>query len=223
MAPSACRLSVLIWSLALLVSLLVPIASSTTVTKTHITTTQITVNDGHHGIHAVASTPKVPNSISGETNSESSLGDELLPDLELNRRTAQNAASTSTNPSMLWTIGTHPVYLTAGEVTRIDGTMFSLDTGSGSVYFLNTKASTPRTSETSVGAGGSEGSSASSTTTSSRSSKSPAPPGGSSSSGSSTTSTTRPRSSSRVRPRRPSSSASGSSRASTASARPTSR
>ena len=74
--PSACRLSMILSSV-LLIFLLVATAGSTTVTKTHISTTKITVNNnGHHGFHAMAS----------DHNDPDLVAEKSPPDLDLDLR-----------------------------------------------------------------------------------------------------------------------------------------
>ena len=84
MAPSACRLSMLTWSLALLTSLLIAFAGSTTVTKTHISTTKITINDNEHrGLHAMASTLEDSNPTAQTPKHDDTLLEENPSDLAL--------------------------------------------------------------------------------------------------------------------------------------------
>lgn len=98
-----------------------------TIIKTHVTTTQITV----HGLE-VSKDVKAPASIANRIEARSfdtSLPYSIAPSWV--RKVAIEGASES---GFLWPLGTHRVPLTAGQVTTLGGTQFSLDTFSRTLY-----------------------------------------------------------------------------------------
>jgi hypothetical protein len=91
MATTAYRLSTLLWSSLLLICLLVASTDSTTIVKTHITTTKITVNE-QHGVNVFESATTDSDPIAARSASGDPFAsiEEENSDLELGKRIAQN-------------------------------------------------------------------------------------------------------------------------------------
>jgi hypothetical protein len=90
MATTAYRLSTLLWSSLLLICLLIASADSTTIVKTHITTTKITVNE-QHGVNAFESATTDSDPIAARSTSRDPFAsiEQEDSDLGLSKRIAQ--------------------------------------------------------------------------------------------------------------------------------------
>jgi hypothetical protein len=90
MATAGCRFSALIWSSLLLICLLVASTDSTTIIKTHISTTKITINEQHSvKVFESATTESEPIAARSTFGDPFVSAEEDSPDFDLGKRIAQ--------------------------------------------------------------------------------------------------------------------------------------